>query len=203
VDAALLKARRQHQAEHLLVAHQRRLAIRVDVVHRRRLRQSRQEGRLRQRQVLGAAPEVRLRRRLDSVRQVAVVDLIQVDLQDLVPRVASRDLRRQKDLARLPQIRALGTLARAQQDRACHLLRDGRRARHGFTADVVLPQCARDGKHVISGMAVEILVLGGDRGRHQVRGDPLQRHERSPAGVRVDDLVEQVAVSVQDAGLEL
>ena len=53
-------------------------------------------------------------------------------------------------------------------------------------------------------MAVVLLVLGGDRGRHQIRRDLGQRDVGAPARLRVEDLVEQVAIAVEDAGgLEL
>jgi hypothetical protein len=92
VDAALLVAGLIHQGQRMLHAHQGGFTIGVHIVHRRRLRQPGQEGRLRQRQVAGRGAKIGLGRRLDAVSQVAVINLIQVQLKDFILGVAAGDL---------------------------------------------------------------------------------------------------------------
>jgi hypothetical protein len=103
MDAVLLNARGQHEAEHLLVARQGDLAIGVNVVDGWRLRQTGEEGGLCKGQVFGAGAEVGLGRRLHAVGQVPIVDLVEVDLENFIPGVAPRDLCGEDDLARLAQ----------------------------------------------------------------------------------------------------
>ena len=60
------------------------LAVGVDIVDGRGLRQPGQEGGLRQGQLVGGGVEIGLGGGLDAVGQVAVIDLVQVQLEDLV-----------------------------------------------------------------------------------------------------------------------
>src|SRR5260370_433131 len=71
---------------------------REGVVGGRRLRQSRKQGCLRERQATGVAREVRLRSRLDARGVVPVADLVQVVGEDLVLGELAAELHRQAGL---------------------------------------------------------------------------------------------------------
>src|SRR6185503_10690243 len=95
------------------------------VVRRRQLRKAREHRHLTERELreIGLA-EVRRRRGAYAVRLVAVVDLVQVHLEDLVLRERARRLEREQRLLDLARERRLV----AEEARLDELLRDGRAA---------------------------------------------------------------------------
>ena len=129
-------------------------------VEDRRLRQSGEERGLGERELREVRlAEIRLGRRLHAVRLVAVVDLVEVELEDLLLRVRARHLDREDALADLPRQGDLAT-----DDPLLHeLLRDGRRATlTRAPIRQVREDRARDAEHVDPGVGPEGLVLGGD-----------------------------------------
>ena len=197
-DGAVL----HHQPQHLALAalDRARPAIGlpqfgVGIVVGRRLGQPRQQRRLRQRQLLRRPAEVSLRGGLDAVRQVAVVDLVQIDLQDGVFGVAPRQLGRQDRLLDLAGDRLL----RSQKCQLDQLLGDGAAARPREAALLHrVVERAQQPDRIHAGMFVEVRVLGGNRGVQQVGGNPVQRHRGTPAEVRIAHLVEHVPIPIVD-----
>ena len=59
---------------------------------------------------------------------------------------------------------------------------------------------AQQGHGVHAGVLVEVGVLGGDGGLDQVGRHAIQRHASAPPACRIEDLIEQVALSVVDLG---
>ena len=191
-----------HQAEHLALAalHRAGLAIGVPqpgvgVIVGRRLRQPGQHRRLRQRQVFGRFAEIGLGRGLDAVGQVAVVELVQVDLQDGLPGIAPRHFRGQNRLLDLPRDRFLGR----QEGELDELLGDGAAARPREAAllDRVVDG-AQQADRIHAGMLPEVRIFGRDRRINQVLRKLTQRHRRAPAVVGVAHLAQHIAVAVID-----
>ena len=110
LDAAFGLAQSVHQHENLLLAGERDIAVGVNIVYRWRLRQAGQEGRFGKCQLVGSLAEIRLGGSFDPISQVAVIDLVQVQLENLILCIAARDFRGQDDLAGLAGIGALGAL---------------------------------------------------------------------------------------------
>ena len=98
------------------------------VVVARRLRDAGEERGLRPRELLGVDLEVRLGGGLGAVCAVAVVDRVQVQLEDLRLRVAAFHLLGQQELAELAADRAALRLLRVQDVVLDDLLRDRRAA---------------------------------------------------------------------------
>ena len=73
----------QERREHLAAAGDRVLRIVQRVVVGRRLRQAREQGGLSERELTRVLREVRLRRGFDAVRVIAVVDGVEVLVEDL------------------------------------------------------------------------------------------------------------------------
>ena len=93
---------REHGAKHLVTPCDRLLRAVERIEHGRRLREPGKQSRLWNRQVLRAFREVRLGRRLDPVRAVAVEHLVHVRLQDPALGALARELDRETRLGRLP-----------------------------------------------------------------------------------------------------
>ncbi len=69
---------------------------------------------------------------------------------------------------------------------------------------VRLYQKARDGPGIETSVGVKVFVFGGDGGGNHKWGDFIQGNVGAAPGLRIDDLVQQVAVAVEDGGgLEL
>src|SRR5205823_10050881 len=118
------------------------------------------------RQVLRMLGEVGLRRGLDAVRVVAVVDGVQVLVEDARLRPLARELDRE---ARLLHLAPEGALV-ADVELADELLRDRRAALDHLAGTDVLPRGAGDALVVDAAMLVETPVLDRDRrARHPGR----------------------------------
>ena len=164
------------RAQHLVATVERRLRVVERVVHRRRLRQPRQERRLEQRQLAGGLREVRLRRGLDAVGVVAVVHGVQVLVEDLRLRPLARELDREARLLDLARERLL----LAGVEVADELLRDRGAALDHLAGGEVLPSRARNADVVHTSVLPEAAVF--DRGRRDAQ--PL-RHLRVRDGLAV------------------
>ena len=125
--AVFLAADVIHEYQYRFGALQGHVAIIVNVISSRRLRQAGQKCRLPERQVRSGSIEIRFSCGLYAVAQVAIKNFIQVKLQHLVFGIAPGNFRRQDDLTRLPLVALLKTFIR-QQDHARQLLGNGRTA---------------------------------------------------------------------------
>ncbi len=186
-----------HRREHVVTATPRLALARERIVVRRRLGQARDQRRLGQRQVSSRLREVRLRRRLDSVGAVAVVDLVHVRLEDLVLRPAPVQLPREAGLLDLPLQRPLR--AHRLVEVPDELLGDRRATLHDLPLREVRPRGPRDPLPVDPPVLVEAPILD----RHRRAGQPRRhlaeverlavvlrgnRPEEAPVG-RVDERV--------------
>ena len=121
--------------------------------------------------------EVGPRRRLDPVRSLAEVDLVQVLREDLVLVPVALELVREGSLAQLLEHRAAALSAQ----RVLHeLLGDRRRALGGALMKQVLENCPPDALVVDTAVLVEALVLDRDRGLLHHRGDVRRADQDSP-----------------------
>ena len=166
---------RQHAVEHEVATFEAVLTI-VDkrVVERRGLRNAHKRCRLGKREIRGILREVALRRGLDAVGAVTVVDGVEVHEQNLVFRVLLLKLHRQVHLAHL----ALeGDVVHfVDEDGVAHkLLGDGGRAFAARPRDVH-DERTGDAHEVEAAVVVEALVLGGDGSLEDVRADLAQLH---------------------------
>ena len=142
------------------------------VVDARRLRQPREQGRLRHRELRRALREVGLRRGLDAVGLVAVEDLVHVGGEDPLLRPALLELHREAGLLQLARDRALLV---ADVERPRQLLGEGRRALHRLAALQVGERGADDADVVEGAVLVEAAVLDRDRRLGQPRRHLAQR----------------------------
>ena len=114
----------KHVAEHFVPALQARLGILFRIVGGGRLGNAGERSRLDERKILGAHLVVILRRRLDAIAPIAIVDGVEVHVEDLVFSVFLLHLDGELRLARFALERDAGGLF--GQGRVAHeLLRDG------------------------------------------------------------------------------
>ncbi len=130
-DAVFLIAQFVHENQHRFVARQGRLAVVVDIINCRGLRQTRQERRLPEGQFRCGDIEVSFRRGFDTVGEVAVENFVQIKLQHLFLAVAARNFSRQDDFPRFAVVRLFEAFF-LQQQHARQLLGDGGRAGNNF-----------------------------------------------------------------------
>ena len=137
------------------------LAERIVVV--RRLRQGREIGGLRDRQLVHRLVEVEQRGRGDPVGAQAQINLVQVELEDLLLGVGALDLERQQRLLDLALERDLV----GQQEVLGDLLGDGGGALRAAARAIALhieQAGADDAAEVEAVVLVEVLVFGGEEG---------------------------------------
>ncbi len=188
-----------HQRQHVLLAGQGQVAPAGEgVVHGRGLGQTGEEGGLRQREVGRVHAKIGLGGSLHPVGQVAIIVLVEIDLQDGVLGVSSGQFGRQDDFLDLAPGGLLDALLGGEQDVAGYLLGDGAGAGDDlpFGKDVV--EGARDGDGVKADVFVELAILGSDGRLGQVGGDVGESDFGAPPAVRVHHLVERVALAVID-----
>src|SRR5207248_8711037 len=138
------------------------------VVHGGRLRQAGEQSRLRQRELLRARGEERLRTGLRAVRVATVEDLVQVAGEDLLLAPLLRELRREARFLHLAGERAVGV---ADVEVAHELLRDRRASLDDPAGGDVLVQRSSDALVVERAVLPEAAVLDRNRrlrqpGRH-------------------------------------
>ena len=154
------------------------------VVHRRephrRLDHARERRRLAEGEVLHALAEVEAARLLDAVAEVAEVDLVQVQEEDLVLREVLLEARREDELLHL----ALHAPVALEQERLHHLLGDGRAAALHAADEEPLHDAARDGEVVHALVLVEVGVLGREHRLPEHQRDLLERARRCAARAR-------------------
>jgi hypothetical protein len=138
--------------------------------------------------------EVRARRRLDAVLQLAVVALVEVELQDLLLAVLLRQPVREHDLFGLALIR----LARAQELLLDELLGDRRPAAHDLAGPDVGQSRPDDPARVEARVRPERLVLDRDRPLDELRRDVVER-DVHPVAALIPQVGEERAPAVVDA----
>ena len=142
----------------------------------RRLWQAGEEAGLSQRQLAGGLAEVGQRRRLHPIRPIAVIDPIQIRLEDLGLRVLMLDLDREDRLVQLAQhgavFREVDVLDELLGDRAAALV-------EAKVEQVVEAGLAR-AQQVQTAVLVKAAVLDGDGRLLHRRRDLLQRHDVAP-----------------------
>jgi hypothetical protein len=140
----------------------------VRVVHARPARQNGEKCRLPERQRRRGLAEVEPRRRFGSPRAVAVVDAVQVLLEDLGLRRGSFEAAREHRFAELVAERAPSRMV-GRLDDAHELHRErGSSVRHAKPLQVE-PRRPQDSDRIDAAMVEEPAVFGGERGMHQVR----------------------------------
>ena len=173
--------------------------MRVRVVVSRQLRETRKQGSFGEREFGGPLVEVGLGGCVRAVGKVAIVDLVQIELQDGFFVIAATDLGREDGLFEL----ALDGGFRREVDALDELLGDGGCARDDVAFAQGIVEGANECKRIDASVLVEVGVFRGDGGLLQVGRYFVQGDGDTPSRVGVDGLVEQVAFSVQDpCGLE-
>ena len=167
--------------EHPVAASLRLLRITAGIVIVGRLRQPGEERRLAEGQFVERFVEVDQRRRLDPVGTRAEINLVQVQLEDAVFGKRLLDPGRQQDLLDLARHCQLV----GQQHVLGNLLRDRRGADRPALA-VPAPEIGQRGPEhrdrVDPAMAVEVLVLGRQKGLDDLLGDRADRHKNPALG---------------------
>ncbi len=163
-NAALFLAGDHHQTEHLTLPGQRNFTVRENVIHRWRLDQARQEGCLGEGQLVGGGVEVGERGRLDAIRQIPVVILIEIQLQDFIFRIAACDLRGKQGFSNFAQVSPPRALLGGEEQVARDLLGDCGCSRDDVPGLEILDEGARDAEEIDTGVAVEGGIFRGDCG---------------------------------------
>src|SRR5206468_1676647 len=163
------------------------------IERRRRLRHAREQRGLGERELREIAlAEVRLRRGLDAVRLIPVVDLVEVELEDLLLRVRSRHLNGEDRLLHLARDAHL-----VADDALLHeLLRDRGCAAHDGVMKEVVADGADDAEDVDAGVGPERLVLGAERRVDDDLGHLIERHDL--AALDLELVEERLAGAVVD-----
>ena len=174
------------------------------VVGRGRLGQAGDQGGLGGAQLAYRLGEVGLGGGLDAVSLGAVVDLIEVQVEDLVLAVGAAHAEGEDRLTQLALVALLAALILAEQDAAHQLHGDRGGAAHDLAALVVLERGAHDAAHVYAGVLIEVGVLHGDRGVFEQLRDLREAHRGTTPSLRANQLVEQgcAVASVEPGGLE-
>ena len=182
----------QHVVENLVAARFTEIGILRGVVERGGVRQTDEHGGFGERDIFGALGEIGLRGRLDAIGAVAVVDGVEIHVEDLVLGVDLLHLDGDIGLANLA-LDGLGELL-VGEDRVAHeLLGDGRCAL--MAARERCHGRARDAVEVDAAVLVVTLVLDVD-GPLQDIGADLARLDRL-AVLRVERC-DLVAVGIED-----
>ena len=179
------------------------LAFRVEGIEAGgRLGQAGQHGRLAEGEAADVLVEKGAGRGLGAVGQVAVVDLVQIQLKDFFLAFALRQHQREGDLLQLALDAALGAALGREEQVAHDLLRDGAAAAPAPHEAGVLQEGAQRRRHVDARIAEEGVVLGGEGGVDQRLRDVSQRDVGAAA--LAEGLVEHFAVAVvYEAALEV
>ena len=191
-DVALV----HHRVQHLPLAGGRQVGMGDRVPVGGRLGDARQHRGLGQVEVLGVLLEVGMGRRLHAVGLLAVIAVVEVELEDLVLAVALGELVGEDDLLRLPAVGLLG----GQEELLGQLLGDRRAATDDLPVAQVVIGGTHDAGDVEAGVAVEVLVLDVDGALDQGGGDLLQGQELAVVAV-VADVGELGAAAVVDEGV--
>ena len=134
----------------------------------------------------GTLPEVALARDLDTVRAIAEVDLVEVELEDLVLGIALLDVERHTHLAQLAAQAAVAAVDVLGKEVARELHGDGGRTGDPSPENGSLRR-TEDADPVDAMMLVEALVLGGQEGLNDGGRDLVEGHYRASLEAQVGD----------------
>ena len=169
-------ARGKHAIEHRVAPFEARVGIFFRIEIRRRLRDAYERGRLGEREIGRRHLEIVLRRRLDAVAAVSVVDGVEVHEQDLVFAESLLHVDGQLGFADLAFERDVGGLV--GEDGVAHeLLGDGGRA-FEVAAGQVVHERAGDAEQIHAVVLVKAHVLGIHRPLEDVRAHLVGALER-------------------------
>ena len=180
-----------HAPQDVALTFARRRRVARGVVRGRPLREAGEVRGVREVQVARADPEVHPRGGLDPVGLAAVVDVVQVEVEDVRLRAPSFELERDERLVRFAERERRGVVGEVEPPR--ELLRDRRRARALRSGG---RRGARDRERIDADVPLEAAILGRDRGLEHPRGDRLER-DRDPQAVAAL-VLEDGAVRVED-----
>ena len=186
---------RHHGVQHVELPNLRLSGVDQRAVLRRRLRQSGQHRCLPERQVVRGGVVEGSRRRLDAVALAAVVDRIQIHLQNLVFRITAVEVDGERRLADL----ALDGRRRIRPDKDLldQLLADGAAALGDVVVRVVGDGGSGDPTEIDAVVLVEGLILDRDRRLADVGRHRFQR-DHNPMVAVIADVVDQRAMPVED-----
>ncbi|EPZ87359.1 hypothetical protein BURCENK562V_C1174 [Burkholderia cenocepacia K56-2Valvano] len=182
----------EHALQDVFLTHLRALRIDDRVIGGRRLRQPREHRRFRERDVLQVLAEVHARRGRETVRSLAEIDLVHVQLEDLVLRQGLLDLVREQHFVDLARV---GLLAR-QEEVARDLHRDRARALARAAVHQVGHARAQDADEIDAAVLVEAVVLDREHGLLHHVGNILEAHE---AAALLAELADQHVVGGEHA----
>ncbi len=157
-----------------------------------------QQAGLGQVQVAGRLAEVGPGSRLRAVGQVAVVHLVQVQLQDLVLAQMAGQPHRQDHLPCLSPQASRTPLLRRQVEITCELLCDRAASGDDLTGFHVLGQSSSQGQHVEARVAVEAAVLHRNGCLAQRWSDLREAQVAVGALLGQGYLIQQPPIAVQD-----
>ena len=184
-----------HRLQHLGLTALRLKRIDDGVIGGGRLRQADQHRGLGQGQVVRVAVKVAAGGGLDPVRLAAVIDGVQVHLEDGRLAVGLVQLEREDGLLHLSL--QCGRRVGPDEDLLHQLLADGATALTDPVMQVVIDGGAGDAADVDPAVLVEAMVLDCDGGVDHIGGDVAERNHDSPVP-RLADVGQQNAVPVVD-----
>ncbi len=183
------------------------VGIGVHVVDGGGLRQSGEEGGFGQIERGGVLAKIGLRGGFDAVGQIAVIDFVEIEFEDLIFGVAAVDFGGENDLANFALEAVLVArglcvgpvaLGQAEVEGARELLGDGGCAAQFAAGAIGAIDCLENGGDVEAGMAVVVAVFGGDGGGDQKGRNFVYRHARAAAFVGIVYFVQLRAGRVVD-----
>ena len=187
-----------HQVEHDALALLGALQVGEGIQVGRALGNAGQQGGLGQREIGGGLAKVDLRGSLGAIGKTAVVEQVEIHLEDLVLGVEAGQLLGDAGLLDLAVERLVVALVGTEKEVAGELHGDGARAGDHALGAGVLQNGPGDAAEVDAAVAVEGSVLGGDGGVDEVGGNGGQAHPGAPAFGK--DLGQQRAVAVVEIG---
>ena len=184
-----------HQPQHHRLPVFGAVGVGIGVIDCGQLGQPGQQRGLGQGQVGHVFGKVGLRGGVCAIGKVAVIEFVEINLQDLLFGIAAADLGGEDGFVDLARQRLFGR----EEDQLDQLLGDGAGAGDEAALQDGIVERAQERDRVNAGVVVEIGVLGGDGGLQQVGRHAIQRHDCAPSGVGVKGLVEEVTLAVEDA----
>ena len=164
------------------------------------MREAGQQARFRQVEVAGRLAEVGSGSGLHSVGQVAVVDLVEVQLQYLVLAKMASETKGQNGLPHLSPGAMRGSLLPREVQVADELLGDGASPGDDPAGPQILDESPAHRQDIEARVTVEASVLHRNGCLPQALGDLFERHVSVGALAGQHHLVKQAAVTVVDPG---
>src|SRR5262249_40042330 len=114
----------KHQHQNLLLAEKRHIIVGVNIIHSRSLRKTSEERGFCECELIRGFAEVSLGSGFDSIRKIAIVNFIEIELKDFMLGISTRNFSREDDLTRFAPVGSFSAFLRREQKRARQLLRD-------------------------------------------------------------------------------